>query len=88
MLFTRIVRHIDLSTSNDGLACMGGACDHYHHLSTQPFKYQIGLTALYHKTHIRTIPLEYVALEVIERICAVLHCQPGEIIECVANPPE
>lgn len=26
---------------------------------------------------------EYVALEVIERICAVLNCQPGDIIECI-----
>lgn len=30
---------------------------------------------------------QYVSLEVIDKICLVLDCQPGEIIECIKTSP-
>lgn len=30
---------------------------------------------------------EYVAMEVLDRICAYLNCQPGDLIEYIPNPP-
>lgn len=31
---------------------------------------------------------EYVSLEVIDRICAALDCQPGDLLEYIPDPPE
>lgn len=31
---------------------------------------------------------EYISLEVVNKICAVLDCQPGDLMEFVPDPPE
>lgn len=45
-----------------------------------------GLTKLSSATIAKLSTNEFVALEVIDKLCAILNCQPGDLIEYIPDP--